>query len=204
MPDSARPNIVVFISDDHTLRDSSVYGAPGTRTATMVSLVDVLPTLVDVAGGNTPAQLDRRSFENVLLGRTNEFRYCIFATHSGDGNMNVYPSRCVRDARWKYILNLHPEFKFTSHITETVGSDCDYWHSWVNRAKTDAAAATLVRRYQERPREELYDLMSDPLEHTTWRALLPVGRPWPKCASYWAIGCGSRTTNTRFTAHQGC
>jgi arylsulfatase A-like enzyme len=78
--------------------------------------------------------------------------------------MNVYPSRCVRDERWKYILNLHPEFRFTSHITETVGEDGNYWHSWVNKTKTDTNAATLVRRYQERPREELYDVVNDPLE----------------------------------------
>lgn len=194
----------MFISDDHTLRDSSVYGAPGTHTAAMVSLVDVLPTLVDVAGGNTPAQVDGRSFENVLLGRTNEFRDCIFATHSGDGNMNVYPSRCVPDARWKYILNLHPEFKFTSHITETVGGDGDYWRSWLDKAQTDPNAATLVRRYQERPREELYNLMSDRLEQHNLAGAAACGETLPKCASSWAIGCGSRTTNTRFTAPQGC
>jgi len=138
--------------------------APGTRTAAMVSLVDVLPTLVAVAGGKAPESLDGRSFENVLLGQTNGFRDYIFSTHSGDGNMNVYPSRCVRDERWKFILNLHPEFKFTSHITETVGEDGNYWRSWMNKAKTDTNAATLVRRYQERPREELYDLVEDPLE----------------------------------------
>jgi len=78
--------------------------------------------------------------------------------------MNVYPSRCVRDERWKYILNLHPEFKFTTHITETMGGDGNYWRSWANKAKTDTKAATLVQRYQERPREELYDLVADPLE----------------------------------------
>jgi N-sulfoglucosamine sulfohydrolase len=138
--------------------------APGTRTSAMVSLVDVLPTLVAVAGGRAPETLDGRSFAPVLSGRTNQFRSCIFSTHSGDGNMNVYPSRCVRDDRWKYILNLNPEFKFTSHVTEVAGEDGNYWHSWVQKAQHDADAATKVRRYQERPREELYDLDSDPLE----------------------------------------
>ncbi|HEY2342447.1 MAG TPA: sulfatase [Chthoniobacteraceae bacterium] len=138
--------------------------APGTRTSAMVSLVDVLPTLVDVAGGHTGDDLDGRSFKKVLLGETDHFRDLIFSTHSGDGNMNVYPSRCVRDDRWKYILNLHPEFKFTSHITEVAGEDGNYWRSWVEKAKADAAAATKVHRYQERPREELYDLHDDSFE----------------------------------------
>src|SRR5205814_4619619 len=117
---------------------------PSTRTQAMVSLVDTLPTLVAVAGGKAPTDLDGRSFENVLLGKTNEFRDYIFATHSGDGTMNTYPSRSVRDGRWKYILNLHPEFKFTSHITEVDVEDMAYWKSWVQKAKTDPDAATKV------------------------------------------------------------
>ncbi|MGC3958368.1 MAG: sulfatase [Verrucomicrobiota bacterium] len=138
--------------------------APGTRTSAMVSLVDVLPTLVSVAGGKAPESLDGRSLEKVLLGQTNRFRDYIFATHSGDGKMNVYPSRSVRDERWKYILNLHPEFKFTSHTTEVAGEDGNYWNSWVEKAKNNPTAAAKVHRYQERPREELYDLSKDPLE----------------------------------------
>jgi arylsulfatase A-like enzyme len=138
--------------------------APGARTPAMVSLVDVLPTLVAVAGGQTPDTLDGRSFAPVLLGQTNQFRPYIFATHSGDGDMNVYPSRCVRDERWKYILNLNPDFKFTTHITELANQDGNYWNSWLQKAKHDSDAATKVHRYQERPREELYDLDKDPLE----------------------------------------
>lgn len=137
---------------------------PGAKTDAMVSLVDVLPTLVDVAGGTAPENLDGRSFETVLLGQTNRFRDYIFSTHSGDGKMNVYPSRCVRDERWKYILNLHPEFRFTSHTTEVAGEDGNYWNSWVEKAKNNPTAAAKVHRYQERPREELYDLTKDPLE----------------------------------------
>jgi arylsulfatase A-like enzyme len=136
----------------------------GTRTPAMVSLVDVLPTLVDVAGGKSPENLDGKSFFNVLLGKTNEFHQYIFATHSGDGDVNVFPSRCVRDSRWKYILNLHPEFKFTSHITELPGEDGVYWKTWVNKAQSDPNAAFKVHRYQERPKEELYDIVNDPYE----------------------------------------
>jgi N-sulfoglucosamine sulfohydrolase len=157
--------------------------APGTRTDAMVSLVDVLPTLVDVAGGETPGDLDGRSFEKVLIGQTNAFRDYIVSTHSGDADMNTYPSRCVRDERWKYILNLHPEFKFTSHITETAGGDGRYWRSWVNQAKTDPNAAALVRRYQERPREELYDLADDPLEQHNLAASTAGAEPLAKMRS---------------------
>jgi len=39
-----------------------------------------------------------------------------------------------------------------------------YWDSWVRLAETDPKAAGVVRRYHQRPAEELYDLKSDPWE----------------------------------------
>jgi arylsulfatase A-like enzyme len=137
--------------------------SPDTRTPAMVSWVDILPTLVDIAGGTPPKDLDGSSFRKVLLGETAKHRDLIFTTHSGDGNHNVYPSRSVRDESWKYILNLHPEFKFSSHTTDATNDD-PYWKSWVRAAKSHPDAAEKVRRYQVRPKEELYDLQNDPLE----------------------------------------
>lgn len=134
--------------------------AAGTRSDAMVSWIDILPTLIDVAGGQAPQSIDGKSFFPVTVGKTKTHRELVFATHSGDGNFNVYPSRAVRDDRWKYILNLHPEFEFTSHVTKKPG-DTGYWPSWVEAAKSDPAAAVIVRKYTQRPREELYDLSAD-------------------------------------------
>ena len=138
---------------------------PGTRTNAMVSWVDILPTLVDVAGGPAPKEIDGRSFGAVLRGETKEHRDRIFTTHSGDGRMNVYPTRSVRTPEWKYIRNLHPEYYYTTHIDLAQANDGrGYFDSWVAKAKSDPAAAAVVRRYHERPPEELYDLGADPHE----------------------------------------
>lgn len=138
--------------------------AEGVRTDAMVSWVDILPTLIDAAGGEAPAALDGKSFLPVLNGDTTTHRDAIFTTHSGDGNFNAYPSRSVRDGCYKLIVNLHPEFRFQSHVT-LVEKDGGYWRSWVNTAERgDADAADKVRRYQERPAVEFYDLESDPHE----------------------------------------
>lgn len=137
----------------------------GTRTDAMVNCVDLLPTLIEVAGGSPPAGLDGRSYLPVLRGRTQQHREHIFSTHSGDGEMNVYPMRSVRTARWKYILNLHPEFAFTTHIDRNADAEPDpYWPTWKAAGATDAHAAALVHRYHERPAEELYNLDADPEE----------------------------------------
>ncbi|MFM7750663.1 MAG: sulfatase [Opitutaceae bacterium] len=137
----------------------------GARTDAMVSWIDVLPTLVDVAGGKAPEGIDGRSFGGVLRGETTQHRDRIFTTHSADGRFNIYPIRSVRTTGWKYIRNLHPEYYYSTHVDLGQARDGPgYFGSWQDKAKTDAAAAAVVRRYHERPAEELYDLGADPLE----------------------------------------
>ena len=141
----------------------------GSRSDAMVSWVDILPTLVESAGSRAPGNLDGRSFLPILLGITNRHRDRIFTTHSSDGNMNVYPIRSMRSRDWKYIVNLHPEFKFTTHIdlaqrNAQPGYWGGYWDSWKAAAQTNSVAGEKVARYHQRPREELYNLKSDPHE----------------------------------------
>ncbi|MGA0133204.1 MAG: sulfatase [Opitutales bacterium] len=143
--------------------------AAGTRTAAMVSWVDLLPTLLEAAGGKAPADIDGRSFLPALQGG-DRHRDRIFTTHSNDNRMNVYPARAVRDGRWKYVRNLRPEWAFTTHIDlqesrgDALGQRA-FFAEWEALARTDAAAATLAR-YHRRPAEELYDLEQDPAELT--------------------------------------
>lgn len=139
---------------------------PGTRSDAMISWVDILPTLVDVAGGRPAADLDGKSFAPVLRGETATARTEIFTTHTGDGKVNVYPMRSVRTERWKYIRNQHPEWVYTTHIDQFVDrlDSGPYFPSWRAAAKTDARARRIVQHYYRRPAEELYDLAADPEE----------------------------------------
>lgn len=138
---------------------------PGTRTDAMVSWIDLLPTLIDVAGGTVPPNLDGRSFADVIEGRRNTHRDRIFTTHSGDREMNVYPSRSVRSDRHKLIWNPHPEFAFTTHIDMLLRTTSgDYFKEWTTRVKSDPRAADLVGRHHGRPEFELFDLQRDPHE----------------------------------------
>ncbi|MBE2285515.1 MAG: sulfatase [Prosthecobacter sp.] len=138
---------------------------PGSRSRAMVQWTDFLPTLIDAAGGQPPAEIDGKSFLAVLRGETTTHRDLIFTTHSNDNRFNVYPTRAVRDERWKYIRNLHPEFAFTTHIDLPVKlGQRDFFATWEEKAKTDPQAAAILKRYHERPAEELYDLQTDPHE----------------------------------------
>lgn len=138
---------------------------PGARSQALISFADILPTFVELAGGTPPEDIDGRSFADVLQGRSRKHRDEIFAAHSGDRDFNVYPMRCVRTSRFKYILNLHPEFKYTTHIDVAGPNDGRiYFDSWVEKAKSDPSAAAVVKRYHEHPAEELYDVAADPHE----------------------------------------
>jgi N-sulfoglucosamine sulfohydrolase len=156
---------------DAGIRVPLIVEGPGIQAAVatdaLVSWVDLLPTLIELGGGTPPAEIDGRSFAGVLLGKTDKHRDEIFATHSGDGQFNVYPIRAVRDGRWKYILNLHSEFQHATHINRAAAGDgLEYFRSWEAAAKTDERAAAIVKRYRHRPKEELYDLEADPHELT--------------------------------------
>jgi uncharacterized sulfatase len=144
-----------------------------TRSATtcdaLISFIDVTPTFIDLAGGEPPQGLDGRSFRAVLAGKEKSFRDAIYASHTRDGNMNIFPQRCVRDTRYKYILNLTPEAIWTTHWTKVSGireSHKEVWDTWVEKAKTDPHAARIVTLNEHHPQEELYDIQSDPYELT--------------------------------------
>lgn len=139
--------------------------ARGVSNGAIVSLVDVLPTMVEAAGGETPQNIDGRSFTAVLEGKSTKHLDAAFAAHTGDGKMNRAPMRAIRTDRFKYIVNLRPDIRYGTHISEANGPDGrDYWDSWVKLAETDPAAAHMVRRYREKPTDEFYDLSSDPFE----------------------------------------
>jgi arylsulfatase A-like enzyme len=154
---------------DAGIRVPWIVAGPGipaaSQTDALVSWVDLLPTLIELAGGTPPPDLDGRSFAPLLRGQRTTHRQEIYATHSGDGNFNVYPMRAVREGSWKYILNLHPEYQYATHINRTAGPDrADYFASWEEAARTSPQAEAIVARYKQRPREELYDLAADPHE----------------------------------------
>jgi arylsulfatase A-like enzyme len=137
----------------------------GSATKALVSLVDLLPTFIEAGGGKAPRELDGWSFLPVLLRKTKRHRGEVYASHTGDGQMNRSPMRGLRTDRYKYILNLKPETVYKTHISEGASEDGkSYWTSWVRLAETDERAARVVQRFRHRPAEELYDLKKDPWE----------------------------------------
>jgi len=176
--------IVVFISDqgpqwafgkwslyDYGIQSPMLVRWPGTiktntTTKALVSLVDLLPTFVEIAGGEGPKNIDGKSFLPLLTGDRDSHREVVFGSHTGDGQMNRSPSRMLRTERYKYILNLAPEILYTTHMDRAKDHDGgrEYWDSWREKSFTDAHAKSVLWRYHHHPKEELYDVIADPQE----------------------------------------
>lgn len=138
---------------------------PGSTSDAMVSWVDLLPTLIDAAGGDTPNKLDGRSFLPVLLGEREPHREQIFTTHTGDKDMNAYPIRAIRTKDWKLIHNLRPDLAHTNHSDQLRRAGAStFWNEWAVLYKTDEQAKALIDRYYARPPFELYHVSEDPWE----------------------------------------
>jgi N-sulfoglucosamine sulfohydrolase len=142
--------------------------AAASKSDAMIQWIDLLPTLIDLAGGRPFSKdpANGTSFAPVLLGKKTSHRSEIYTTHNNDGRVNAYPIRSVRTTDFKYILNLHPDWAHTTHIDQGLGSGDGwiYFLAWVDKAKTDAKAKRILDRYYRRPLEELYELATDPHE----------------------------------------
>jgi choline-sulfatase len=121
---SARPPITVFSSDhgdlggahglpykgpamyDELVRVPLVISWPGrirsARSDALVSLIDVLPTLCDLAGVPPPQGMDGLSLRPVLEQRAAGVRDVVFGEYYGKQAWRV-PIRMARTARWKYV-----------------------------------------------------------------------------------------------------
>ena len=138
--------------------------AQGDTANSMASWVDLTPTVLDYAGVATMKSVQGRSLRPQIATKS--------ATASGDTAGEVYfshtfhevtmyyPMRGVRDARYKYILNLaHPlPFPFASDLFGSLT-----WQGTLKRGD-ELYGRRPVKQFVQRPRQELYDLEADPHE----------------------------------------
>ena len=141
---------------------------PSSRSSALVEYVDVVPTFLEATGCEIPDNLDGSSFLAVLTGETHTHKQHVFGLQTSRGISNGpdhYGIRSVRGKRYRLIRNLTPDAAFQNNITEQ--GDKFAWASWQDAAAGgDQHAAQLLRDYQLRPAEELYDCEADPYNRT--------------------------------------
>lgn len=132
---------------------------PGTVSDDLVSLIDLAPTCIHAVGIKPPHHLQG----NIFLGSRARKQEHIFAARDRCDE-TVDRIRCVRTKRWKLIRNYYPDrpymqFNAYKHRQYPVLTLLEVLHK---QGKLTPEQARFMA--STRPKEELYDLKSDPYE----------------------------------------
>jgi len=132
---------------------------PGTVNDQLVSAIDITATSLALAGLPVPETMQGRPF----LGPNAQSRDAIFAARDRCDE-TVDRIRCVRDKRFKYIRNFHPERPFLqlNRYKEKQYPVLRLMRKLHLEQKLAPEQALFMA--SRRPKEELYDLQSDPHE----------------------------------------
>ena len=155
----------------------------GNTNNAMLSFVDIVPTLLDFAGGydaktggakpelammpggrgtkKGPYKFHGRSFLPILAEKNPEGWDRINASHTFHEIQMYYPMRVVRDRKYKLIWNIaHPlPYPFASDLWAAPS-----WQAQWKKGQSANYGKKTVREYIHRPQFELFDISADPNE----------------------------------------
>lgn len=131
----------------------------------LVNSIDIMPTMLDLAGLEIPEKVQGRSLVPLLTGKKDSIHNAVFMEMTS--HVIHVPMRAARTQRWKYIRN---------YSDSPVGLDQNAHDAWA-WAIADRPDQPWVR---PRVPEELYDLEKDPLERENLAGLEEYGRELEK------------------------
>jgi N-sulfoglucosamine sulfohydrolase len=131
----------------------------------LVSVIDLLPSFIELTGGTPPANMPGRSLLDLFKKEKKPWRTYLFAGGMGSFPEVHFPRRSVRDERFKLILTVNhgkenPHFRFYSQgighfFAGTTVEEILHSPDFVQQG---------YRIWRLPPEYELYDLKNDPDE----------------------------------------
>jgi N-sulfoglucosamine sulfohydrolase len=116
----------------------------------LINTIDIMPTLLEVAGCTIPESVQGKSMLSLATGESSEpLRDAVFTEMTY--HVNYLPMRAVRTTKWKYIRN---------YSDDAVGLDQCSHMEWAQRLCKRPSQGWIFPRVHE----ELFDLESDPNE----------------------------------------
>src|SRR5690606_18161297 len=133
---------------------------PGTVSTSLVSVVDIAPTLLELAGVHTLKSFQGKSFAAVLKSPEIEHRQYVFAEH----NWHDYEAheRMVRSKNFSYVLNSRPNLSNPGPADSNTSPSFLDLKKLRDQGKLTHAQADIFM--VPRPYEELYDCINDPMQ----------------------------------------
>jgi N-sulfoglucosamine sulfohydrolase len=131
---------------------------PSSTTDDLVSFIDFGPTMLSVAGASLPTNMQG----NIFLGANVQPRQYVFAARD---RMDETPDRirAVRDKRYQYIRNFHPELPYSQRIAyNEENPTMQVWRKWHVEGKLNPTQEAFFA--PTKPKEEFYDCQTDPYE----------------------------------------
>jgi arylsulfatase A-like enzyme len=132
--------------------------SPGSKLDRLVSFVDIAPTLLSLAGANSPQRYQGTAFLGPKAGQP---RKVVFGFR-GRMDERIDLSYTVRDERYRLVHNYYPHRTYGMHL--------DYlWKmpatlSWEKEYRAGRCNPVQSVFWREKPTEELYDESSDRYE----------------------------------------
>lgn len=138
----------------------------GVQSNALISSVDIMPTILDVAGLPVPPRVTGKSLMPLFKNPAMPFRQYLFTEKNCDETDMYFPRRAVRDKRYKMIYSLldtknRAADKYTAekHDDAIAGSP--------TFSELESAPAQIKKMYKDwlhPAKAQLYDLEKDPWE----------------------------------------
>ncbi|MBC2844703.1 sulfatase family protein [Winogradskyella flava] len=124
----------------------------GSTSNQLIHYTDVLPTFLEVAGGKTTQDMDGKSMLPLLKGKDDEINTYVYGVRTNQNILNseIFPSRMIRDKRFKYIRNFNSIEVVDKNLT--------------GKPNVDFFIKRGAEKFKNEPFEELYDVENDPFE----------------------------------------
>lgn len=174
----ANSTVVVFLSDHgmplpfaktalyhHSTRTPWIVRWPDVVAADahdeehMISGVDLLPTLLDIAGIAHPEGLQGRSIVPLLKGQGQDGRDFVFKEYNENSGGHRNPMRGTQTKRFGYLFNPWVDGKRTFR-TATTGTLA--YRAMKKRAESDPNVAKRLQVFEYGEREQFFDYLNDP------------------------------------------
>ena len=125
----------------------------------MVSVVDLLPTVMDALGVEKPSRLDGRSFYPVLKGEKQADRDFIIKQYHENSGRSRDPMRAIQTKTHLYLFN---PWSNGERIFATATNGTVTCKRMIELAKNDKAMNERLNLYRYRVPQELYQVKRDP------------------------------------------